>query len=167
MSREMRQDLAWAGFILGLAVFFGLVQQWPLVRQSWRGELSALLEQARDQRRREQFQGVKTLNLAQAYQLFQQGRTLFIDARPPDEYAELHIPKALNITPEMLDQGRAAAVAGLAKDREIVVYCGQVSCNLSLEVAERLQTRGFTQVAVYMGGFRAWDEAGYPADTSK
>jgi rhodanese-related sulfurtransferase len=167
MSREWRQDLAWAGFILGLAALFGLVQQWPLVRQSWRGELSALLEQTRNQRRQEQFQGVKTLNLAQAYELFQQGRALFIDARPPDEYAELHIPQALNITPEMMEKGQAAAVAGLAQDREIVVYCGQVSCDLALQVAEKLQARGFTQVAVYLGGFRAWDEAGYPADTSK
>ncbi len=39
MSRVWRQDLAWAGLILGLAVLFGLVQQWPLVRTSWRGEL--------------------------------------------------------------------------------------------------------------------------------
>jgi len=162
-----RQDLAWAGFILGLAALFGLIQQWPLVRQSWRGELAALLSQARDQRRQEQFQGVKTVNLAQAYALFQQGRALFIDARPADEYVELHVPKALNITPEMLAAGQDEAVAGLAKDREIVVYCGQVSCDLALQVAEKLQVRGFTRVMAYMGGFRAWDEAGYPADTSK
>jgi rhodanese-related sulfurtransferase len=167
MNRILRHDLAWAGFILGLAVFFGLLQQWPLVRQSWRGELAALLSQVRNQRRQEQFQGVKTINLAQAYALFQQGRALFLDARPPDEYAELHVPKALNITPSMLEAGGAEKVAGLAKDREIVVYCGQVSCDLALQVAEKLQALGFTRVTVYMGGFRAWDEAGYPADTSK
>ena len=101
MSRVWRQDLAWAGFILGLAVLFGLVQQWPLVRQSWRGELAPLLSQARNQRRQEQFQGVKTVNLPQAYALFQQGRARFIDARPEDEYAELHVPKALNIPPSL------------------------------------------------------------------
>ena len=48
MSRVWRQDLAWAGYILGVAVLFGLVQQWPLVRQSWRGELTAKIEQMRD-----------------------------------------------------------------------------------------------------------------------
>jgi rhodanese-related sulfurtransferase len=167
MSRGWRQDLAWAGFILGVALLFGVAQQWNLVRQSWRGELTDLLAQARKQRRQEQFQGVKTVNLEQAYALFQQGRALFIDARPVDEYAELHVPKALNITPDMLAAGGAEPVAGLAKDREIVVYCGQVSCDLALKVAEKLQARGFTQVMVYLGGFRAWDEAGYPADTSR
>jgi rhodanese-related sulfurtransferase len=166
MSRVWRQDLAWAAVILGLATLMGLMQQWPLVRQSWHGELAARLEQARSQRRQEEFQGIKTINLAQAYDLFGKGQALFIDARPSNEYAELHVPKALNITPEMLENS-AEKVAGLAKDQEIVVYCSQVSCDLALRVAENLQTLGFSRTQVFMGGFRAWDEAGYPADTSK
>ena len=167
MSRVWRQDLAWAGFILGAALLLGLVQQWALVRQSWRGELTAKFEEARTQRRQEQFQGVKTVTLAQAYALFQPGQALFIDARPADEFAELHIPKSLNITPEMVEAGLAGKVAGFPRDREIVVYCGQVSCDLALKVAEKLQALGFTRVMAYVGGFRTWDEAGYPADTGK
>jgi rhodanese-related sulfurtransferase len=166
MNRVWRQDLAWAGYILGAAVLFGLVQQWPLARQAWQGELAPLLTQMRDQRRAEQFQGVKTVNLAQAYALFQQG-SLFIDARLADEFNELHVPKSLNITPSMVEAGVGEQVAGLAKDREIVVYCGQVSCDLALKVAEKLQSLGFTRVMAFIGGFRAWDEAGYPADTGK
>lgn len=165
MNRVWRHDLAWAGFILGASVLLGLVQQWPLARQAWRGELATLLSQARNQRRAEQFQGVPTINLAQAYARFQQGQALFIDARPADEFAELHVPKALNITPDMAEAGVAGKVAGLARDREIVVYCGQVSCDLALKVAEKLQSLGFIRVTAFVGGFRAWDEAGYPADT--
>jgi rhodanese-related sulfurtransferase len=164
MHRVWRQDLAWAGFILGVSVLIGIVQQWPLARQAWQGDLAPLLAQARDQRRAEQFQGVKTVNLAQAYALFQQG-SRFIDARPADEFNELHVPKALNITPDMVEAGLAEKVASLAQDREIVVYCGQVSCDLALKVAEKLQALGFTRVMAFTGGFRAWDEAGYPADT--
>ena len=166
MNRMWRQDLAWAGFILGVGLLLGLMQHWELVHKSWQGELAPLLSQMRDQRRAEQFQGVKTVNLAQAYALFQQG-SLFIDARPPDEFAELHVPKSLNITPEMVAAGVAEKVAGLARDREIVVYCGQVNCDLALKVAEKLQSLGFTRVTAYIGGFRAWDEAGYPADTGR
>jgi rhodanese-related sulfurtransferase len=166
MNRVWRQDLAWAGVILGAAVLLGLMQHWELVHKSWQGELAPLLSQLRDQRRAEQFQGVKTVNLAQAYALFQQG-SLFIDARPADEFNELHVPKSLNITPEMMEAGLAEKVAGLARDREIVVYCGQVSCDLALEVAEKLQSLGFTRVTAFIGGFRVWDEAGYPAETGR
>ena len=167
MSRVWRQDLAWAGFILGAALVLGLMQQWELVHRSWRGELVSHLEQVRDQRRQKQFQGVKTVNLAQAYAMFQQGQALFVDARPADEFNELHVPKSLNIPPDMAEAGLPEKMAGLAKDQEIVVYCGQVSCDLALKVAEKLQALGFTRVTAYIGGFRAWDEAGYPADTGK
>jgi len=166
VNRVWRQDLAWAGFILGLSLLFGVVQQWPLARQAWQGELTPLLEQARQQRRAEEFQGVKTVNLAQAYAQFQRG-SLFIDARPASEFAELRVPKSLNISPDMLEAGLAGKVAGLARDQEIVVYCGQVSCDLALKVAEKLQSLGFTRVTAFVGGFSAWDEAGYPADTGK
>jgi rhodanese-related sulfurtransferase len=167
VSRVWRQDLAWAGLILGAALLLGVMQQWELVHQSWRGELAARLSQARDQRRQKEFQGVKTVNLAQAYARFQSGQARFIDARPADEFAELHIPKSLNIPPDLAEAGLAGKVAGLARDREIVVYCGQVSCDLALKVAEKLQALGFTRVMAYVGGFRAWDDAGYPADTGK
>jgi rhodanese-related sulfurtransferase len=167
MSRVWRQDLVWAGVILGAGLLLGLAQQWELVHRSWRGELAPRLAQARDQRRQEQFQGVKTVSLAQAYALFQTDQALFIDARPGDEFAELHIPKSFNITPDMVEAGLAEKVADLAREREIVVYCGQVSCDLALKVAEKLQALGFTRVTAYVGGFRAWDEAGYPADTGK
>ena len=86
---------------------------------------------------------------------------------PRTSLRELHVPKSLNITPDMVAAGVAEKVAGLARDREIVVYCGQVSCDLALKVAEKLQALGFTRVTAFVGGFRAWDEAGYPADTGK
>ena len=47
MNRVWRQDLVWAAVILGLAVVIGLVQQWPLVHQSWQGQLPAVLAQAK------------------------------------------------------------------------------------------------------------------------
>jgi rhodanese-related sulfurtransferase len=167
IRRLIRQDLAWAGFILLLALACGLGQQWRLVHLSWTGGLPAHLEQQREERRRAEFQGVKTLNLAQAYEIFQQGQALFVDARNADEYGELHIPGAVNLSSSDLNQGGTKALTGIATDRQVVVYCGQVSCDAALQVAEKLQSLGYTRVTAFMGGFRAWDEAGYPAETSK
>ena len=165
--RFLGQDLAWAGFILGIAVAFGLMYHWSLVQVSMRGELRAHLEKLRTERREITFQGVKTVSLAQAYALFQEGQTLFIDARVPEEYGELHIPGAINLPPEKLEEEGAQALAGIAHERLTVVYCGQVSCDAALKVAEKLQSLGYTQVTAFLGGFTAWDEAGYPAATSK
>jgi len=164
MRRLLRQDLAWAGFILLMSAAFGLWQHWNLVRLGWSGGLTAHLETVREQRVQKEFQGVKTLNLAQTYKIFQKGQALFIDARKPEEYAELHISGALNLTRERLDKEGTKALRGIPPGREMVIYCGMSSCQAALRVAEKLQLLGFNRVMVFMGGFQAWDEAGYPAD---
>jgi rhodanese-related sulfurtransferase len=162
-----RQDLAWAAFLLVLAAAFGLVKHWHLVNLSFQGKLVAHLEKVQAHRRKVEFQGVKTMNLAQAYELFQKGQSLFMDARKPEEYRELHITGAVNLPPEKLKERDNPVFTGIAKERQIVVYCGEAHCDLALKVAEKLQAAGFTQVAAFLGGFKAWDEAGYPVDTSK
>jgi 3-mercaptopyruvate sulfurtransferase SseA len=55
----------------------------------------------------------------------------------------------------------------LEKTRQILVYCSQESCDDALKLGKILQALGFTQVLAFAGGFRAWDEAGYPVDTSR
>lgn len=164
--RLIRQDLAWAGYMLLVALAFGLGQQRDLVRLSWTGELPAYLETRREQRLKE-IKGLQTLNLAQTYEIFLKGQALFIDARNAEEYAELHIPGAVNLNRERLDKEGPRAVSGIPADRELVVYCGMSSCEAALKAAEKLQELGHKRIMVFMGGFRAWDEAGYPADTGK
>lgn len=160
-------DLAWAAFILGLGVIFGLASHWNLVRLSFKGELTQYLDKERTARREIRFQGVKTLNLAQAHEIFQQGQALFVDARKPEEYEELHIPGAVNLPPEMLEKEGAGALEGIAQTRVIVVYCSQVQCDAALTVAEKLQSLGYKEAAAFLAGFNAWDQAGYPVDTAK
>ena len=108
--RTLRQDLAWAGIILLLAAACGLLHQWNLVRLAFKGNLPAYLETQRERQVQRRLQGVKTLNLAQAYEIFQKKQALFVDARSPDEYAEMHIPGAVNLPLELLEQEGAKAL---------------------------------------------------------
>ena len=168
MSRELwHQDLGWAAFLLVLAVAFVLMEHWSLVRLSLKGELPGYLEKLKERQRQVLFQGVKTVSLSQAYAAWQEGGTLFLDARQAREFRELHIPGALNLPPEKLEAEGSQALGEVAKDRPIVVYCGDAACDAALKVAEKLQSQGFSQVSAFLGGFRAWDEAGYPVDISQ
>jgi rhodanese-related sulfurtransferase len=162
-----RHDFFLAACLLGLAVILGAMLHWPLVQASLRGNLTTLLDQKRQERREVQFQGVKTLDLAQTYQIWQAKRALFVDARKAEEYHELHVQGAINVPPETW--GELASSELLKKDRmgELLVYCSQESCDDALKLAKKLREAGFTRVLAFTGGFRAWDEAGYPADTSR
>jgi rhodanese-related sulfurtransferase len=165
--RIWRQDLAWAGFIILLAMLSGFAHQWKLVRLSWHRQLPVYLEIEREKRVQQDMPGIKTLNLGQAYDIFQEKKALFVDARTPEEFGEIHIPGAVNLPLERLKENGARALPDIPRDRKMVVYCGMLSCHAAAKVAEKLVSLGFTQVSVFMGGFRAWDEAGYPADTSR
>jgi rhodanese-related sulfurtransferase len=161
------RELAWAIGLLGLAVILGFMFHWPLVQASLRGNLTALLDQKRQERREVQFRGVKTLDLAQAHQIWQEKQALFVDARKAGEYQELHVQGAVNVAPETWSELPSSELLKMDRTRELVVYCSQESCDDALKLAKKLRAAGFTRVMAFTGGFRAWDEAGYPADTSR
>ena len=51
-------------------------------------------------------------------------------------------------------------VAGMEKDREIIVYCANYDCPQSHMAAEKLAAFGFTNVLVYAGGLQEWVDRG-------
>ncbi len=170
VGAALREDFLWAGFLLFLAVVFGLAYHWPLVKIAWRGELAAHLEKLHNERRAREFRGIPTVNLEKAHELWRQGETLFLDVRSPEDFAELHVARALNVPEENLEDSRElekAGILGLPRDRRILIYCSTARCDASLKAARRLQSLGFTRVVVFLGGFQAWDEAGYEVESSR
>jgi rhodanese-related sulfurtransferase len=175
-KREMRQtgrvvgsDLLWAGYLLFLAILFGLAYQWPLVKVAMQGKLTSYLDSIQEHRRVTEFKVVPSVSLEEAHELWKGGETLFLDARDAGEYAELHIPKAINIPLDKLSESelKNTGILGLPRDRRIVVYCAKKQCHASLKEARYLQSLGFTRVMAFLDGFQAWDEAGYDVDTSR
>lgn len=162
-----KSELFCAAYLCAVAVILGLVQHWSLVYASFKGELPAYLDKWRVQRRALQFQEVKTVTLEQAYQFWEAGETLIIDARPAEDYRDLHVERAINFPPNKWDELAASQLAGMDRYRQILVYCSQESCDDSLKLSRKLQSLGFSRVVAFTGGFRAWDEAGYPVDTSR
>jgi rhodanese-related sulfurtransferase len=91
---------------------------------------------------------------------------LIIDARHIQDYQELHVPGAVNLPPESwTNLTEPPKIVDSNRERQILIYCSQESCDDSLKLANKLFNLGFTQVMAFTGGFRAWDEAGFPVDT--
>lgn len=51
-------------------------------------------------------------------------------------------------------------IPGLAKDAEIVTYCGGPACSQSIEAANKLTELGYTNVRAYREGLEGWKAAG-------
>lgn len=79
-----------------------------------------------------------------------------LDVRTPGEYAEGHLPGAVNIDVEAADFG--ARIAELDPDATYAVYCR--SGNRSAVALERMREAGFTDASHLLGGIGAWTAAG-------
>lgn len=70
------------------------------------------------------------------------GEVVVLDVRPPEEYQAGHIPGALSVPLDELEQH----LSELPRDQEIVAYCRGPYCVLAVEAVERLRAKGFQAV---------------------
>jgi len=88
------------------------------------------------------------------------GLVTLLDVRPQDEYAQGHLPGALNIPLSELD----ARVSELPAGTEIVAYCRGPYCVFAVEAVAALRARGF-KAARLEDGFPEWKAAGLTVET--
>jgi len=92
-------------------------------------------------------------------------RLVVVDALGPISYAAAHLPGAVNIPPERVDDLAPRRIPD--RDAEVVVYCANPSCESSVDVAERLVELGCRNVLHYSGGKEEWRAAGLPLEGSR
>ena len=85
-----------------------------------------------------------------------------VDALAPIAFAHSHLPGAVNLPVELVDERCARLLPD--KAAEVVVYCWNAGCESSGEVAERLVELGYANVRHYAAGKQDWEEAGLPLE---
>lgn len=88
-------------------------------------------------------------------------KALLIDARPNPKYLASTIPSSINIPDTQIDKF-IGQLDKVAKDKEIIVFCGGWDCEKSPIVANHLKSRGFTNVKLYQAGEPEWISKNYP-----
>ena len=84
-----------------------------------------------------------------------------LDVRPPEEFAQGHLPEALNIPLSELQKH----LGDLPGDREVIAYCRGPWCVLSFEAVAELRKRGF-KARRLEGGLPEWRSDGRPVVAS-
>ena len=86
---------------------------------------------------------------------------LLLDVRPEDEFAQGHLPGALNIPLSRLGK----SLSKLPKRAEIVAYCRGPYCVLSFEAVAALRAKGYNARRLE-DGFPEWKAAGLPVGSA-
>lgn len=83
-----------------------------------------------------------------------------VDVREQSEYAHGHLPGARHLGKGVIERDIESAIpdSGTA----IVLYCG--GGYRSALAADALQKMGYTNVVSMDGGWRGWNEQGYPTE---
>jgi rhodanese-related sulfurtransferase len=89
-------------------------------------------------------------------------RFVLVDALAPMSFAHSHLPGAINLPPERVDESVAKRIPDT--DAEIVVYCANPDCESSTDTANRLRELGYPNISHYAGGKDEWREAGWPLE---
>jgi len=89
------------------------------------------------------------------------GAVTILDVRPEDEFAQGHLPSALNVPLAQLER----RLAELPPDREVVAYCRGPWCVLSFEAVALLRRQGYL-VRRLEAGFPEWKVAGLPVESA-
>jgi rhodanese-related sulfurtransferase len=84
-------------------------------------------------------------------------KTLIVDVRTPDEFAQGHIKGAILIPLQTLEQN--LGLLGSVKTQKIIVYCH--SGNRSVAASRLLVKNGFTPLNL-KGGISEWSAKGLP-----
>lgn len=82
-----------------------------------------------------------------------------IDVRMPEDYAQGHIPGAVNIPlPEIIGK-----LSSIPKDKTIVTYCGSITCQMAPKAALELAQKGYKVMDLH-GGLKEWQSYGFPVE---
>lgn len=89
---------------------------------------------------------------------------VLIEALPEKYFTEGHLPGARHLPHDQVKE-KARDVAP-DKAAPVVVYCASETCRNSQQAAAVLESLGYSDVAVYPGGKKDWEEAGLPFETA-
>ncbi len=88
--------------------------------------------------------------------------TVFIDARDYEEFICATIPGSINIPFEYLPEENVAefvdsSLSYMSKETPIIIFCSGEECDLSLHMARNMQDFGYTNLSIFFGGSREWE----------
>ena len=83
-----------------------------------------------------------------------------VDVREDNEWDQGHLPGAIHLGKGVIERDIEGVIP--EPDAEIILYCG--GGYRSALAAENLARMGYTNVVSMDGGFRGWNEAGFPIE---
>ena len=145
---------SWTGQVLRLvaaaALLGALAQTFSPARIPWREDWSRYVES------KALAAGLTLANLDDVRRMVRDQTHLLLDARPVADYDRGHLPGAFPLPQTELDTYYPQMLPLLSASQPLLVYCSGQECDESFLLSLYLREQGFTNVALFVGGYLAW-----------
>jgi rhodanese-related sulfurtransferase len=108
--------------------------------------------------------GFEIDSVEKAKEIYDEGDTIFIDARDREAFEQGHIKGAVLLPLGDFDARIENILDRYAADQNILIYCSGRSCEDSHHVAQLLIEFGYENVSVMIDGFPGWEKKGFPVE---
>ena len=119
-------------------------------------EIRSLIDDSRNQQDK-----LDLMSREELLKKLKEGCITLLDVRPAEEFALGHLPGAINIPFEEMDE----RLAELPANQTVVAYCRGPYCVLSFDAVEALRAKGISARRL-KDGFPEWKAAGLGVETS-
>lgn len=106
-------------------------------------------------------------NPVRVKQIVLEKQRIILDVRPRDSYDQGHLPSALSFPLVEFDDNIGHLLSSINRQASILVYCASFECTDSHTFSQRLKNLRFSDVKVFSGGFRQWQEMGYEIEKNE
>ncbi|MBV8540527.1 MAG: rhodanese-like domain-containing protein [Pseudonocardiales bacterium] len=103
------------------------------------------------------------ISRAELQDAIEAGSVVLVDALPESYYAQQHLPGALNLVADEVEDRAATLLPDT--NAAIVTYCSNTACPNSGQVAAKLESMGYRDVRKYADGIQDWVGAGLPTES--
>ncbi len=103
---------------------------------------------------------IPVIPFAVAQRRVQAETSVFVDARPAGEFFNGHIPGAVSLPFEALDEHGELLIGLIDSGQELIIYCSNRECDDALLLAQELKVIGATNLTLFIDGFDSWNEHG-------
>ena len=100
--------------------------------------------------------GMPLVTLAETQAIVAKGTHILLDARSLDAYAAGHLPGAMSLPADAMEQQFPQFAGVLDANSPLLVYCSGIECDESLRLGTFLHEQGFTNVVLFAAGYAAW-----------
>ena len=108
------------------------------------------------------YEQIETTSLADTIMLHQNEKNIFVDVRIKKYYDYAHIPGAMNIPYNKLENINEEDLNKLKSAPNVILYCVSSSCGVSYRAARVLMKKGLHNLKVYSSGWGEWKSCKLP-----